>query len=247
VSRDCKGFRSALEAELLGRPSRERLAWLSWNTHLLACGECRELLDREEALETLLASLPEPRLPEELANRVLSRLREDRTTEVRLDVLLDLDGEVRAPERLAADVLAGLARERAETRTDPVERQLDALLDLDREVLAPAGLAHRVLAGLAHERRRGKELSPAAPRRRRAWIVALAAGLLVVFLGRTFWVRMRPAGEARIEPVVRADPVPDTEMLAALDVLEEWDLLMQDDVDVLLSTLGPADVALLDY
>jgi hypothetical protein len=46
---------------------------------------------------------------------------------------------------------------------------------------------------------------------------------------------------------VRVEPAPDPQMLAALDVLEEWDLLMQDDVDVLLSTLGPADLALLDY
>lgn len=245
--RECHGFRVALEAELLGRPSQERLAGLSWHAHLLSCGDCRELLEREEALETLLASLPEPRLPAALAQRVLVRLREDRTAEVRLDRLLDLDADVRVPEELAAGVLAGLARERSASASDPVEAHLDALLDLDREVHVPLGLAGRVLAGLEQERGPERELARTAPRRRRAWLYAVAAGVLLAFLGRAYWLRTRPDPGATIEPVVHVDPDPDPKMLAALDVLEEWDLLMQDDVDVLLSTLGPADVALLDY
>jgi hypothetical protein len=223
VSAECVGFRAALEAELLGRPSQERLAGLSWHEHLLSCGDCRELLEREEALEILLASLPEPRLPSALTQRVLGRLR--------LERLLDLDAEVRAPSGLAQGVLAGLARERAEAR-------LDELLDLDRGVRVPVGLAGRVLGRLARERRR-------VPARRRAWLYAVAAGLLLAFLGRLYWIRTRPETRPTTEPVVQADP--DPQMLAALDVLEEWDLLMQDDVDVLLSTLGPADLALLDY
>lgn len=236
MSRECHGFRSALEAELLGRPSQERLAGLSWHAHLLSCGDCRELLEREEALEMLLASLPQPRLPRELAQRVLVRLREDRKSEFGLDRLLELDADIRAPRGLAAGVLAGLALERS---ADP---RLDALLDLDREVDVPPGLAARVLAGLARERR-------TAPRVRRAWLYAAAAGLLLVFVGRMIWLRTRPGPGATNEPVVRVDPAtePDPKMLATLDVLEEWDLLMQDDVDVLLSTLGPADVAMLDY
>jgi len=235
VSRECQGFRAALEAELLGRPSEERLAGLAWHEHLLACGDCRELLEREEALETLLASLPEPRLPAELTRRVLVRLREDRSSELRLDRLLELAAEVRAPEGLAAGVLAGLADARYDDAGDP---RLDALLDLDRGVDVPPGLAGRVLAGLARARQ--------PVRRRRAWLYAVAAGVLLAFLGRVLWLRTRPA-PAREELVAHAAPDPDPEMLAALDVLEEWDLLMQDDVDVLLSTLAPADVALLDY
>ena len=35
-------------------------------------------------------------------------------------------------------------------------------------------------------------------------------------------------------------------MLVALDVLEQWDLLLGSDVDLLLSTLAPADQTLLD-
>ncbi|MBI5361608.1 MAG: hypothetical protein HZA53_00425, partial [Planctomycetes bacterium] len=41
-------------------------------------------------------------------------------------------------------------------------------------------------------------------------------------------------------------PLPDANVLAALDVLEQWELLMKDDVDVLLSTFAPADASLLD-
>jgi len=239
VSSECTGFRTALEAKLLGRPSQERLSGLAWHEHLLSCGNCRDLLEREEALEILLASLPEPRLPSALAQRVLVRLREDRAAETRLERLLDLDADLRAPRGLAAGVLAGLARERFASASDRAEARLDEILELDREIDVPPGLAERVLAGLA--RKRGR-----APVRRRAWLYAIAAGLLLAFLGRLYWIRARPEPRAPSEPVVH-ELAPDPEMLAALDVLEEWDLLMQDDVDVLLSTLGPADLALLEY
>jgi hypothetical protein len=222
VSSDCKDFRSALEAELLGRPSQRKLVGLSWHAHLLSCGECRALLEKEEALEALLASLPEPRLPEALARRVLVALQEDRAVEVRLDHLLDLDLKP-APAGLAAEILARLAPERAAR-----EAPLDALLDLDRAIEIPVGLSARVLRGLRIHRR-----TPSF-RRIRPWTYAAAAGLLVVGL---FLYRSSRAKE----------PPPDPQMLAAIDVLEQWDLLMQDDVDVLLSTLGPADEALLDY
>jgi hypothetical protein len=250
VRSECKDFRAALEAELLGRPSQAKLAGLSWHAHLLSCGECRDLLEKEEALETLLASLPEPRLPEALARRVLSRLREDRATEVRLDTLLELDDEVRAPESLAADLLVRLASERSQSAV-AAEARLDALLDRDRRIEIPPGLAARVLAVVAQER--AAPLAPAASRSsrparaRRSWLFAAAAGLLLVVLGRALWMRVRSERGPGSELVARSDAAPDPQMLAALDVLEEWDLLMQDDMDVLLSTLGPADEALLDY
>lgn len=226
MNAECREFRSALEAELLGRPSQQKLVGLSWHAHLLSCGECRDLLEKEEALEALLASLPEPRLPEALARRVLVRLQEDRAVEVRLDNLLDLDSKG-APEGLAADILARLAPERAARAA-----RLDALLDLDREVEVPAGLPARVLRGL--ERHRRASADPSAARWSRAWKYAAAAGVLV-------------AGLVLYRSSRRTEPPPDPKMLAAIDVLEQWDLLMQDDVDVLLSTLGPADEALLDY
>ena len=243
MSNDCASFRTALEAELLGRPSRGKLVWLSWNGHLLACGDCRELLAREEALEDLLASLPEPRLPAATVRRVLRRLREERTRETRLDTLLDLEGEVRAPDRLAHDVLAGLAAKRRLGRATSAGDCLDALLELDPGIHAPPGLAGRILAGLE----KARSAPVASPIRRQVWLVAAAAGLLLAFLGWTLASRGTATGGREPEPVVRRSPQPDPDLLAALDVLEEWDLLMQDDLDVLLSTLEPADLALLDY
>ena len=247
---DCSGFRAALEAELAGRPSQEKLAWLSWNEHLLACAECRALLEKEEALEALLASLPEPRLPAPVLRRVLARLRRERAEEVRLEGLLDSIGEgVRVPEGLAAGVLAKLSPERSELsereRSEPAERRdsaetrLDALLDLDGEIAVPEDLASRVLARLALARR--------APRRRLApWAAAAAASVAIVFFGRTLLVRA-PRGETAPTKTFAPETPPDPALLASLDVVEHWDELVQGDVDVLLSTLGPADEALLDY
>ena len=44
-----------------------------------------------------------------------------------------------------------------------------------------------------------------------------------------------------------AEGAPDSQLLASLDVLERWDMLNGDDVDLLLSTLPTADEALLDF
>ena len=240
---DCGAFRSALEAELAGRPLPGKLAWLSWHEHLLSCEDCRELLEKEEALEALLATLPEPRLPAALSSRVLARLRRDRAEEVRLEGLLDaLEEDVRPPAGLAAGILARLAPERGDPlaarpgtgRGDP----LDALLDLDREVEVPEGLAGRVLSRLAPARRDGRRIP---------WIRALAAGLALLVLGRFLWTRARVEKPATGASVAHVEAPPDPALLASLDVVELWDLLMQDDVDVLLSTLGPADEALLEF
>ena len=231
---DCASFRAALEAELVGKASGEKLAWLAWHEHLLACAPCRELLEKEEALETLLATLPEPKLPDVLLRRVLARLRRERAEETKLEGLLDaLEEEIRPPAGLAAGILARVAAER--------DDRLDALLALDREVDVPAGLAGRVLAGLSRERRKPRRIP---------WTYAAAAGLALVLFGRFLWTRTR--FEAPVPPtpnvlVAHDETPPDPALLASLDVVEQWDLLMQDDVDVLLSTLGPADEALLDY
>jgi hypothetical protein len=244
VNAECTSFRRALERKLLGRPSQQGLLELSWHEHLLACGECRALLEAEEALEILLATLPDPRLPPRLAARVLSRLRV--SAEGGLDALLELDSEVAAPDRLAARVLAGVrAGMRADAQASlphrtPDER-LDALLDLDRDVAVPAGLSARVLNGLRLARRRR-----AIPR----WVYAAAAAILVAlctWAGWAIWARDRGAEHHAKSLLVANETPPDPQMLAALDVLEVWDLATKDDVDVLLSTLGPADEALLDF
>jgi hypothetical protein len=238
---------------------------LSWHEHLLGCGACRELLEAEEALELLLASLPEPNLPPELARRVISRLRDAQRrdlAETGLDALLDLDRSEVPPPRLAESVLAHLRAER-ESHAAPVDAvgaRLDALLEADRAVSVPEGLTSRVLAGL-----RSVRLAEARARRvprvaanRIGWMLAAAALVVASWLAWTLRSRgvarladrdteiVRVGGEsggtsqpARTPPDAGA---PEPQMLAVLDVLEQWDLLMHADIDVLLSTLDPVEL-----
>lgn len=301
MNHTCRDFRSLLEAVLEGGLNgavvEQALTELAWHEHLLSCGECRNLLSAEEALEILLATLPEPKLPEHLARRVVSRLRHARSAESKLDALLELDRAERAPRHLAESVLARLrpARERSgETSPLALEAALDRLLDLDRDQRVPEGLAARILASLRAER--GDSLGSVRPqieprldtahaestvvRSRRVswlsspWSYAAAAGILATWIAWAAWQRSdtgpRSEGEHLVEngqtgsssdghsprsgdgsgrdEVAQADRAPDAAMLAALDVLEHWDLLKSDDVDVLLSSsIGPADEVLLEY
>jgi len=148
----------AIRAGALGNEMRA----LEWHEHLLGCTACRELLEAEQALEELLASLPEPRLPAELTRRVLARLRANRLPDERpdpylpdpeldeeaLDELLALDSvddeHARPPRELSGNVLAGLRVARARD-------ELDLLLERDA-LTAPAGLTANTLAALAAER-----------------------------------------------------------------------------------------------
>ena len=123
---------------------------------------------------------------------------------------------------------------------------------MDRDVAVPRGLAARVLSGLEAERALD-DLGPRAVWPRSRWAWAAAAGLLLAFAGWAFWRNARIAQRAERDlvagqaPPARKGDVPDPQMLATLDVLENWDLLVPEDVDVVLSTLGPADEALLEY
>jgi len=218
----CNDFRELLERALC-EPTKE-LQPLAWHEHLSVCPECRSLLEEEEALEHLLASLPEPKLPEALADRVLSRLREEHTT-ANLDTLLELD-HLNEPEGLTGRVLD--------------ELELDRLLARVPEVEAPAGLSARVLTALESER--GKKAAPVFPLRR---LVPLAASLLVL-LG-FFALR----GDDDIEPHLAdgpADTQPSEEMLALLDILGDESLWLGDasEIDIALS-LDESDELLLEY
>ena len=124
----CTDFRELLERALC-EPAAE-LQPLSWHEHLNACPECRRVLEEEEALEYLLASLPAPQLPEALIERVLARLRGEHETGG-LDTLLDLD-HLDEPAGLPDRVLS--------------ELELDRLLARVPEIEPPAGLGAGVLA-----------------------------------------------------------------------------------------------------
>lgn len=249
MSTSCRDFRDLLAGRLAGRAAPERLAALAWHEHLFGCGACRTLLDDEEALESLLASLPEPRLSPEQRERVLARLRRslgEELADARLDRLLDVAGADAAPAGLARGVVAGVARRIEDER-------LDRLLARD-VVAAPADLAQWTLVGLRLARR-------ASARRQLALrgLVALAAAAA---LAAIVWIA-KPDASARVEdtprvvrdvaPVERPgaretaslDAVPD-EVLAALDVLENWDVLVTDDAETQLAPLPTADEALLD-
>lgn len=159
MNRACQEFRARL-AQALG-PSAQRVfaPELEWHTHVLTCGACRALLEAEQALEHVLASLPQPTLPPHLAQRVLERLAEQRV-EAALDRTLDLalrdaaDEGRGAPAQLASELLARLGPARAQAeRERRLERALDALLENVPPPQTPVGLSARVLTRLEAARR----------------------------------------------------------------------------------------------
>lgn len=267
MSTACARFRARLARLLSGHVAARALDELSWHEHLLACGECRELLEQEHALDQLLASLPRPELSPELAQRVLAKLEPQRASEAALDKLLELS-TADSPGGLARSVLAGLERERSLERD---QRALDRLLERVPAPVPPADLAARVLATARFERER-QAARPAnaptntsvAPRIRR---FALAAGLALALGLTSLWLATRserasdelaqaePAtrrdsspGESRLVDATRTESArdePSPELLAALDLLESWELVASDDLDVQLNALDSLDELLL--
>lgn len=248
MNASCREFRDLLEEKLTGRPSSRGLLELSWHAHLLACDACRGLLESEEALDALLASLPEPRLPAHLVERVVARLRETGSEDSRLDRLLDMDEIDLAPPLFARDVLARLKG----------ERRLDQVLDT-YAVVVPADLDERVLDRL-DVARRGAAAPPARLRVfRRTWVLALAASLLFFVAAWAVWpgaardvqdvgIAGGPTGKGGPRGGMASGSVdePDLELLSNLDVLEQWELVTSGDIDMQLSALGAADEALLE-
>ncbi len=266
---DCREFRNRLAALLDRAPDPARLTELSWQEHLLACDACRALLVEEEALEALLASLPEPQLPPELAARVIARLRDrsdwsdqrgrrerSERREQTLDDLLALD-DVGVPPGLADRVRAVVREGRA---LDPLER----LLELPPAPEVPAGLAARVLAALQTER---VPLGPVpslervgAGRR----VLLRAAALLVVSLALAgAWRFSRQAtdgsgsgGSAGGGSVAGGSTIggpggfsfDDEDVIANLPLLEYWDMLeeLEPLEQDLITQLDLSDEALLD-
>jgi len=244
VSRACREFRDRLATALRTGPASEPadvLRTLSWHEHLVGCGDCRALLAAEEALEDLLATLPRPRLPAGVAERVLARLALERESAA-LDRLLEVARSAPAPAGLPRKVLTRLEGARADAA-------LDRLLGMVPAPVAPRGLAARVLWGLEPER----APRPALPLRRRApspltlglrlaAAVALAVGGL---LGLRALRREAPAPQREV--VLNGRPEqPPAELLESLDLLEAWDLITDESLDVVLTSLDTADEVLLE-
>lgn len=294
--KSCLEFRTRLRAAIEGHLSGAPLAW---HEHLVGCAACRELFEAEEALDALLACLPEPQLPVALAQRVLRRLERDRQLEHALDQVLDeAVGAAEAPADLSARILAGLGSagsvdELLELVPAPEAPSglaarvteaaaLEALLDLDPVPKVPASLTGHVLRGLAAElepaeRPEAPILRPAFGRARR--LAAVAAVVLAVAALWRLWpgdAGSVPSNEplriAKAEPdrevdtgaesTPEPDPVgvgssestpevlapsdlPDPELLAALDVLEDWELLVPSDLDLVLGSLDETETELL--
>jgi len=226
---NCREFRSRLTEALVQGSDSSELSALSWHEHLTGCGPCRELLAAEEALEDLLASLPIPKLPPELTERVLARLEAMRLEavhdeELRLDTLLGLAGAIEPPNHLADKVLAAVSPELQRS-----DAGLDRLLDSVPDPRVPQGLAERVLSGLAVDQAPRPQLRLLTGSRAR---VLLAAAGLALLVGAASWF-LRP--DVPQLGFAWGDE-PPREFLEALPVLENFELLTSDDLDFLLAS-----------
>jgi len=229
----CREFRSLLEDELLRPGMNAELTTLSWHEHLLSCGECRELLASEEALEELLSSLPQPRLPQHLVKRVLRRLRRARTGSD-LDRLLEADAQLDAPSGLSDRLLSSLAGSRR-AHGDALDQLLDVY-----EVRADEGLSDRILGRLQAER--AIPILPFYARPTAKVLLAMAA-LFLIYLATVQFASNEPKTLTSTTEVAFADP----DLLEEYYLLDNWHLLMpESDIELLIATaISPAeDVAL---
>lgn len=109
----CQEFRRLLDAHLSGEPPV-----LGWHEHLSICESCLRLLEAEENLDQLLASVPTAELPPSLAQRVVA--------EVRLDLWLEAADQVEVPAGLSQRVLAGVRAANASAPLELVRTQAEA-------------------------------------------------------------------------------------------------------------------------
>jgi hypothetical protein len=245
---------------------------LAWHEHLLGCADCRALIEAEQALEELLSQLPQPQLPPELARRLLARLEPHRNDPVvperLLDSLLDRTREVSVPFELAERMLERLNAAR-ELQLD--ETRLDRVLNRLPKPQPPEDLAERTLTRLALARRQHVAAQPELatrarsihPSQRRSSRLALAAAALVA-IGFGAWLLGRAAFAPQVDdvdpsvaqgrestgpavaPRERVIDEPPADLLASLDLLESWDLVLDDSVETDVLSLGAYDALLLE-
>lgn len=162
--------------------------------------------------------------------------REFLAEEGRLDELLAAVPEPELPSALAARVRAALEPARRRQRE---EEHLDLLLDGLPEPIAPEGMSGRVLAGLRAER------APAKWTLLRGRGLALAAAVLALLLtiaGRALLFRESSTPEE--VAYIRTELIDEDELIVY--ALENWELLMSDDIEVYMASLDPSERILLE-
>ncbi|MAB78400.1 MAG: hypothetical protein CMJ89_03500 [Planctomycetes bacterium] len=156
--------------------------------------------------------------------------------ETRLDELLAMLPEPGLPPGLAESVQAALAPVRRQRQDDAV---LEGLLDCVPKPDVPPDLSQRVLAGLQRER------APAEwtlLRGRGLGLTAAAAFFAALLLG---WALVFQSSEVPRETAYFRDELAGEDELIVY-ALENWDLLMGEEVDVYLASLDPAEAAVLE-
>jgi hypothetical protein len=206
------------------------------------------LLDRANALE----------IPSDLARRTLAALESERAAparsvvfetesqlaasstieEGRLDALLVRAGNVAVPEDLTAHTLSRLAPARR-----PLLRSRPKLVRPTWMYAAAAVLVAALLVWAMWPKHTGPVVPTVASEGATSGSHRGASGSNDATPGNSMSRATRDAPQPD-DHVARA---PDPKMLEAWDVLENWDLLTRNDVDVILSTVPPADELLLEF
>ena len=206
----CEDFRSRL-AQASSLPASTDRESVAWHRHIVECELCRDLLASEERLDELLAAVPEPHVPRDLARRVRAALEPVRA-------------RVRAPED-----------------------ELDRLLELVPEPVVPEGLPDRVLAALQSERSSDQEqAAPFSLLRGRGLLVAAAALLFAFFLFRRAWTTSPGGSPEELGRVAYFHEELQDEDELIVYALENWELLMSDEIEVYLASLDPEEQALFE-
>lgn len=219
----CDTFRAQLLAwlETPGDPTRREA--LRLDAHPSLCADCRRVLEEEEALQHWLELLEgTSAAPTGLATRILARLERQRDLEP-VRAWLDLLPEPKIPEGLAARVLHGVRQhERLSAQRKP--------FTLQRAPVPEAAAA------------------PATTRRRPSWFVALPLAAAAAALASFYVWRAEPSSVGQQVALDMAEDAPSDELLAHLDWLEEWDLVVGegDDLAPVLGSLDEFETWLLE-
>ncbi|MFT5287454.1 MAG: hypothetical protein ACI8TQ_003640 [Planctomycetota bacterium] len=255
----CFEFRDNLERVLCGLPDPEKLIPLSWDAHLLGCEDCRELLQAEQALELVLASLPQPKLPPDLNSRVIERLRRERegahNHAFDLDAVLEGAPDPVMPANLSERILRGVESARNEqlASSQKADDQLDALLNLVSSPKAPTNLSASVLDAVDAERWAGAENGNRVSsfqllKGARVWVPVAAAVLVAIlwFTNSIGELKDIPRVEELNHTQVASATELNDEMIDAFEVLENWEHLNGDDLDLLLASIDELDELLIE-